>query len=77
MGIQTVFPLSNFGYLLIAVLVFIVVIRPRWIVDIVPILKELLRFSVLLPLLPSATLPFLASVESIDIVVLGNRPVCK
>lgn len=77
MSIQTILPLSNFGYLLVAVLVFIVVIRPRWIVDVIPILEELLRFSVLLPLLPSTTLPFLASVESVDIVVLVGRPVCK
>lgn len=57
MMIKEIFPFPDFTDLLIAVLVFLVIVRPRGIVDIVPVLLNLLMgFFVLLSLLASTTL---------------------
>ena len=74
--IQPVLPLPHLSDLLITMFIFFVIIGTRWIVNVIPILYKLLRFTVLLTLLAPASLSLFARVETIHIVVISG-PVCQ
>ena len=76
MRIEAIFPFPNLCNLFVAMFIFLVVIRPGWVVNVVPILHKL-RFLVLLALLASTSLSLLARVKAIDIVVVVSGPVCQ
>ena len=69
MSVESVLPLSDFANFLITVLVFFIVVRSRWVVDIIPILWYFFYSTILLALLSSTTLSLLTSKEVIDIVI--------
>lgn len=73
MRIKTVFPLPDLSNLLIAMFIFLVVIRPRRIVNVIPVLHKLPHIAVLLPFLATTALSLLARI--IRIVIVG--PICQ
>lgn len=73
MRIQAVLPFADLEDLLIAMSVLLVVVRPRRIIDIIPVLHDSLRLAVL-TLLPPAALPLLAHVIP-DIIIFRSGPV--
>ena len=78
MSVKSIFPLSYFSDLFIAALVFLVAVRSRRIVDIVPVLWCVRLLLILLTFLSASPLTLLAAVESIDVVIVSvGRPVCK
>lgn len=74
MRIKPVFPVANFQDLLIAMSVLFIVVRPRGVIDITPVLHDCLRLAVLLALLPPAARPFVAHVVP-KIVIFCTSPV--
>lgn len=79
MSVQSIFPLPDFSKLFVAVLVVFVVVRSRWIINVIPILRYNGLLFVRLPLLfPSTPLAFLARIGAVDIIVVSiGRPVCE
>ena len=77
MRVEPVLPIPQLGDPLIAILVLFVIVRPRRIVDVIPILRYVLLFPVLLTLLASTSLTLLSTIESIDVVIIGCSPVRK
>ena len=77
MRVEPVLPIPQLGDPLIAILVLLVIVRPRRIVDVIPILRYVLLFPVLLTLLASTSLTLLSTIESIDVVIIGCSPVRK
>jgi hypothetical protein len=75
MGIEHIFPISNFSDFLIAVLVFFIVVWSSWIVDVIPILRHLFSIPILFPLLTASTLSLLV-VEVVGIIVV-SCPICQ
>ena len=69
MPVQQVFPFSDLANLLLAVLVFLIIVRPAWVIDVVPILSHRGCAFVLLSLLSSTSLALLG-VEIVDILVI-------
>ena len=77
-GVQSIFPLPYFSDLLVAVLVFLIAVRPRWIIDVVPVLHyvRLFLIALLTTLLP-ASLSLLSTIKPIYIVLISvTCPVC-
>jgi hypothetical protein len=73
MGVEPILPFPDLPDLLVTVLVLLVVIRPRWVIYIIPILSNGIFFTVLLPALTSTTLPLLpAAIESIHVIVISR-----
>ena len=74
-GIQHIFPISDFSDLFVAISILFVIVRSTWIINIVPVLGDLFSLPVLLPLLASTTLPLL-TIEVVDIIVI-SCPICE
>lgn len=76
MRVETIFPFSHFSYFFIAPLIFLVVVRPRRIIDVVPVGDHFRTLSILLPLFAATALPLFCSIEAIHILVIcGCSPV--
>ena len=77
MCVEPVLPVPQLGNPLIAVFVLFVTVWSRRIVDIIPMLCDMLLFLVLLPLFAPASLTLLPSIEPIDVVIICRSPVRK
>jgi len=77
MGVKSVLPFSYLSDSLFAVLVFLVVVWPGWIIYVVPILCNSIFLTVLLASLASTSLSFLStSIKSIHVIVVScNSPI--
>jgi hypothetical protein len=78
MRIETVFPLSYFSNLLLAVLVIFIIIRAARIIDVVPVLSEFFSCAILLALLSATAWSLFSTKELIDVFIIGGccGPVC-
>ena len=80
MSVQPIFPIPDLLNFLLAVLVLPIIVRSRWVVDVIPILGDYGFFPVvLLPLLTTTSLTLLSAtaVEPVDVVVVTETgPVC-
>lgn len=75
-SIQPILPFSYFADFFITVLILLVIIRPRRIVDIVPVLNNCIFFLVLLPSFSSSTLSLLrATIKPVHIIVILSGPI--
>ena len=77
--IEPILPLSYLPNLLIAILVLFVAIRPRRIINVVPVLGHVRLFFILLALLSPPALALLAAaIETVHIIVISlRRPIRK
>lgn len=80
MSVQPIFPIPDLLNFLLAVLVLPIIVRSRWVVDVIPILGDYGVFPVvLLSLLATTSLTLLGAtaVEPVDVVVVTDTgPVC-
>ena len=76
MRVESVLPFSNLANFLVTVFVLFIIVGPRRIIDIVPILWYLFEPAILLTLLPATALSFFSSIEVIDIVIGGPIGKC-
>lgn len=74
MRIQAILPVANLHDFFVTVPIFLVVIWSRRIIDVVPVLNNV-RFTVLLALLPTTALSFLALVSVV--IIFQGRPVSQ
>jgi hypothetical protein len=70
--VKTVFPLSHFSDLLFTVFVIFVVVRAARIINIIPVLNNILRTTILLAFLPATPWPLFPTKDVIDIFVIGG-----
>ncbi len=76
MSVESILPLPHLPNFLITVFVFLIAIWPRRIVDVIPILRYMGLFTILLALLPPTTLPLFSSIKPIHIIIIAcSRPV--
>lgn len=80
MCIEPIFPLPDFSNLFLAMFVLVVVGWPAGVIDIVPVLSDLLSLPILFPLFPTASLSPLPTIQIVHVVIIrssgcpvGNR----
>lgn len=73
MSIQPVLPFSDFPNFLVAVFVFVVTVRSRRVIDVVPVLRNGMFFAVLFTLLSATSLSLLpTTIEAINVIVISS-----